>query len=775
MGLPFKLHLFRKTPEEGYYLALVLRDEKVAALIFKELEGKITIVAKREETLKDTLEKTPLDELVTILDKVISHVETRLPADIEIKDTVFGLKDSWVSEKKISKDFLTKLKHICSELDLKPIGFIVLPEAIAHLIKQEEGAPVTALISEVGKFGVTVSLFKAGKLIETKTKPITSTPMHAVDEVLKEFENVEILPSRIILFHATTELGDINKDELSQQFIAHSWSKSLPFLQIPQISILPHEFDGKAIVAGAATQLGFEFTGLPQDLNESEIIDFEPKKSRRINKLKNDDHDLEIEKNSDKTTSESINANAFGFVLNEDITTIPKHVKENSMQAINNSETDFEDRNTRVEKRNDFALNEVIEENNDEDISIKKSKANPLFLITTFFRKLKPRSSTIAKKNWLFLIPPILILLLIASLLLYFFSLKATVTLIVSPKDVEETQRITLSTKSQNDFTKNIIAAKELAVAIEGSAETETSGEKEVGDKAKGTITLFNSDESKKTFKEGTEIASEKGLIFVLDKETSVASASGDIFTGIKSGTAQAPVTASKIGTEYNLPSNSKFSIQGTDVVAAKNESAFSGGTKKKVTVVTQKDVDKLEEELPKSLEEKARTELKKKLNGNEELLTGFTDITLSKTTLDNAVDKEAKTVKLTGTVNFISVAYDKDDLLQFAEESIKERYTKEELNRDNIDTKLSGIKDTSETELTAVAAINAGLLPKIDIEDMKTKLTGKSFTEVKELARGTSSQIKDAQITLSPNLPFLPEVLPRITKNIDIIVNTSL
>lgn len=774
MKLP-KLPFLNKKLEEEYYLALVLRDEKVSALIFKEQAGKITIVSKRDEDLTGTLEETPLDELVSILDKVISHAETRLPADIEIKNTIFGVKDSWVNEKKINKDYLLKLKHACSELDLTPIGFIVLPEAIAHLIRQEEGAPATALITEVGKFGVSVSLFKAGKLIETKTKSITSSPMHAVDEVLKEFENVEILPSRIILFHATSDRTDAEKDELSQQFIAHSWSKSLPFLQIPQISILPHGFDGKAIIAGAATQLGFEFTNNPDDLKNSEIIEVDTKKSRRTHKTKYEDANQAYEDNEPDTKSEDINADAFGFILDKDITALPAHLKDESNKT-RELDDGFDNEYKSSVKPDALTKDEIIKETDDENISMKNPGTSFFSFFTPVFSKFKPRSfSPLMKKKWAFFIPPVFILLLIAFLLFYFFSLKATVTLIVSPKEVEETQRITLSTKSQNNFTENIIAAKELTVAIEGNNETQATGEKEVGDKAKGTVTLYNSDASRKTLKEGTEITSEKGLVFTLDKEISIASASGDIFTGIKSGTTQAAVTAGKIGTEYNLPSNSKFSIQGTDVVAAKNESAFSGGTKKKVTVVTQKDVERLEEELPKSLTEKARTDLKKKLGGNEELLSGFTKITLTKTSLDNEIDKEAKTVKLTGTVNFSSIAYDKDDLLQFAQESIRERYTKEELNRENIDTKLSGIKDASDTELTAVAAINAGLLPKIDVEDMKSKLTGKSFTEAKNIAKNTSVQIKDTQITLSPNLPFLPQMLPRLSKNINVVVSPSL
>ena len=284
MNLPLKLPFFKKQSKAEYFLALVLRDEKISALIFEQRSEKISIVSRHEDFMPEALEKIPLAELVTHLDKVISHVESRLPADFELKNTVFGVKDDWVEEKKIKKDYLTKLKHICSELSLEPIGFIVLSEAIAHLIKQEEGAPITALLTEVGKFGVTVSLFKAGKLIETKIKDITTSPMHAVDEALKEFEHVEILPSRIILFHSINQDTDSEKDELTQQFIAHSWSKSLPFLQIPQISILPHEFDGKAIVAGAATQLGFSFTGLLEDTQQTDIQNIENKHSRRVHK-----------------------------------------------------------------------------------------------------------------------------------------------------------------------------------------------------------------------------------------------------------------------------------------------------------------------------------------------------------------------------------------------------------------------------------------------------------------------------------------------------------
>jgi hypothetical protein len=768
MNLPLKLPFFKKQSKAEYFLALVLRDEKISALIFEQRSEKISIVSRHEDFMPEALEKIPLAELVTHLDKVISHVESRLPADFELKNTVFGVKDDWVEEKKIKKDYLTKLKHICSELSLEPIGFIVLSEAIAHLIKQEEGAPITALLTEVGKFGVTVSLFKAGKLIETKIKDITTSPMHAVDEALKEFEHVEILPSRIILFHSINQDTDSEKDELTQQFIAHSWSKSLPFLQIPQISILPHEFDGKAIVAGAATQLGFSFTGLLEDTQQTDIQNIENKHSRRVHKEEKVLEENALEANLSNTDSEMTDVSTFGFVVDKDIANISPPPVTSPASSMTEANTIPPNNPSEVKHKTggDFVMEEKYE--------VKEKKSLSSF-IAPFVNKLSHISHrSLPKSKKILFLPPILILLLIVILVLYFFQVKATVTLIVSPKEVEETQRITFSTKSDNNFTQNIIAAKEITASLDGSSETPATGEKEVGDKAKGTITIYNSDTAKKTYKEGTEVSSEKGLVYLMDKEVSIASASGDIFTGIKSGTAQVSITALKIGAEYNLPSSSKFSITGTDVVAAKNEAALSGGSKKKVTVVTQKDVDKLENELPKSLESKAKEELQKKLGIDEELLSGFVKVDLTKKTLDNAVDKEAKNVKLTGTVSFKSIAYNKNDLSKFAEESIKERYTKEELSKDNINTKLSGLKDSNDSELTGIAAINAGLLPKIDIENMKKDLTSKSFSEVKVYAKNVSDQINDATVTLSPNLPFFPQMMPRLSKNINIIVDTT-
>src|SRR3989344_655238 len=195
MNLPF----LKKKEKIEYFLALLLREEKVSAVIFEEILGKIKM------------------------------------------------------------EYLIKLKKVSDALGLSPIGFLVIHEAIARLIQEEEGVPVSAILTEVDKKGVAVSLIRAGKVSSTKRAKIEGSIPETTDKILHYFVNHEILPSRIIIF------DDKDLEKLSQEFIGHAWSKSLPFLHVPQITTLVKGFDAKAILFGAAVQMGFEM------LNEEDL------------------------------------------------------------------------------------------------------------------------------------------------------------------------------------------------------------------------------------------------------------------------------------------------------------------------------------------------------------------------------------------------------------------------------------------------------------------------------------------------------------------------
>src|SRR5207253_2787063 len=98
---------------------------------------------------------------------------------------------------------------------------------------------------------------------------------------------------------------------------------------------------------------------------------------------------------------------------------------------------------------------------------------------------------------------------------------------------------------------------------------------------------------------------------------------------------------------------------------AAKNDSAFSGGSKKQVTVVSKDDIVKLKASLLKSLQDKGGEELAKSANNGEFVLPIILNASVTKTKFDKNVGDTAAKTTLTGTVSFSGVSYNNDDLSQ--------------------------------------------------------------------------------------------------------------
>ncbi len=791
MKLPIPSLPGRKEKPE-YLLALLLRQEKACAVIISQEKSGSTIVGKHEEYFQTNLEDASEEEWLKILDSTISKAEITLPEGVQTQKTIFGVPASWVEEKHIKKEYLIKLKKMSSELQLTPIGFLEIPEAIAHLLQEEEGAPTSALLVEIGKEYLSISLLRGGRVIETKFGALVDSPAKSADALLRTFENIEVFPSRVILFNGGYD------EKLAQAFISHQWSRSLPFLHVPQISLLPEGFDAKAIVFGAATQMGFDITKA-LTISHSEIKTFPTTPLTETSEELDSPEPTNVtlpntETPPDTSTLAHTDLSAFGFVKEKDIAAIheaPQETAKETTEAITTSlESEMrenpsdehvqkgftvhspytEESNLRIpDDPQPFPIQSEQEENTTISTAplMEKLMRMPQTLLSLIAVPSLPRG----RKPMLIL--PLLLLICIGLIGAYVMFAKATITVNISPKAVDQNEDVTFATGG-NDFAKNTIEAKTTSISLSGSTSVPATGKKETGTKAKGTVTLFNSADLKKQVQEGTTITTSNNLEFTLDKDVTIASATGDIFTGIKSGTAQVAVTAKQIGTEYNIPSNIKFSVGDNSSLAGKNEGAFSGGSKKNITVVSQADMDKATDALPKSLESKARTQLETKLTDDETLLTILPNFKPSKKDFSEAVGDEAKTLTLSSSVTFEGISYNNEDLLSFTKALIKEKFDPKltVANRD-IENTLKSIKQKDETSVTAILAMRARLLPKIDQQALKKKLAGKSF----ETARDTLTeypQVENVEITLFPPLPLLPQILPRQSQNITIEIKTD-
>lgn len=803
MKLPISLPSFgKKQSDKNYYLILLLRDEKATAVILEE-ENKIVKIAGMNEMLFSTpLEEMNDDSLLDILDKTISKAEETLPPSIQTEMTVFGVKDSWVEDKKIKKEFLDRLKNVGKALSLKPIGFLVISEAIAHLIQQEEGAPVSAIVAEIGKYSVMLSLFRGGRLLETKSGSVDNSLPETVDSLLKHFVSVEVLPSRVLLLNADED------ESLSQQFITHHWSKTLPFLHMPQISVLSNNFDARAAVQGAANQMEFtvadsafplssSITTLVEAKEKSHETEAVIQKEAHTKKHHETAHDEESKKNEpededkDKKdideTSEailpaSVATENFGFVQGKDIADLPYNpIPQNTKHVDATPHTTFE---------NNEPFSPTLSENDSyDDAAVSSSRMNKggentvsnimaslstiLTKISEIFGSLFSKTTSMRGNSKPIVVAALILLLVIGLPILYLYTASAEVTLDIKAKSFDDTENVSFAVDGENDFQNNTVKVTTVSVSLDDKATVPSSGKKEVGDKAKGNITLYNNNESKKSLSAGTVITSSNNIDFTLDKDVSIASASGDAFSGTKPGTAQASVTAKNIGTDSNLPSGTKFTVNGTSNVVAKNDSAFSGGTKKDVTVVAKADRDKLLLQIPKDLESKAKDALAQKLSGSQELLPLELTTSIDKKEFDKNVGDEAKTVTATVTVSFSAIAYAKADLEDFAKAIIEKKASSDANTPEStINTGIGNLKSEKDDLYTAPVTIKTGLLPKLDTQKIQQDITGKSVSAAKELLLKLP-QVESITTNLKPSIPILSSFLPRRSDHIKIITTS--
>jgi hypothetical protein len=63
--------------------------------------------------------------------------------------------------------------------------------------------------------------------------------------------------------------------------------------------------------------------------------------------------------------------------------------------------------------------------------------------------------------------------------------------------------------------------------------------------------------------------------------------------------------------------------------------------------------------------------------------------------------------------------------------------------------------------------------LPKLDNPKIAREVTGKSFDDVQVYIKRLP-QVDRAEIALSPNIPFLPKYLPRMSENITVVIKPN-
>ena len=408
-----------------------------------------------------------------------------------------------------------------------------------------------------------------------------------------------------------------------------------------------------------------------------------------------------------------------------------------------------------------FFLNEdvkkklIIEEKTDLPAVSWKNKFKGVFNKFTAFLPKKNPINFSGK-----ILPIIGVLIIILSFFIneYFFHL-AQLTVYLPVQVLEKTTQIEIGYR--------------LASASADFFETiDTTGKQEVGNKARGAVTIHNFDDKEKTFAKGSVLNS-SSLKFLLDTDIKVASASlttdgSAKLPGKNSGT----LTAVVIGPENNLSKSQRFNFEDlpSTTYFAVNDASFTGGSKKQIQTVAKKD----QEDLKKTILNKAKKEIPsiKALSG-EIAASSLSGVDFSKMDFSKELGEESSKLSLKATVAATHFLYDKNIFINKAlvlfKPEVKKQY---QLEKENISYTINKI-DKKNDRLIVNAKIKAKAVIKVSAEEIKKSVLGKNESKLKEILK-SQYKINGYDLTIKEPLPLLKNYLPFFLKNI-ILKNSSL
>lgn len=330
-------------------------------------------------------------------------------------------------------------------------------------------------------------------------------------------------------------------------------------------------------------------------------------------------------------------------------------------------------------------------------------------------------------------------------------SAKTTVSALNSKVTLGATQVTSLKDGTIKSITKT--STKDISLPFSAT------GQKNVGDKATGTIKLTNSSTSAQTVAAGTQLTSSSGLVFITNTAVTIPGGTVScptIFscTGT-AGTANGSVTAAEAGEKYNAATGN---LGGTPSgITASFTAPTSGGTTKTVAIVQQSDIDAVSGNVIQAADSDAAKKALKDLLGADYIAIDETfkaDSSGVKPT--PAVGQESVDGKgaLAGKITYSIVGVPKIELTKF----LDAYYAQQIDGRSNQKVYDNGVSSVNFSSVNAgdgdtwrvAMAANGKIGPNINETDLKNYAKGKKVGEIKTYVESISG-VDQADVSFSP------------------------
>lgn len=753
-------------PQVTQVLCIILSEATVQALHVSVSDAEVSV-----QGASKAVAYTDTKQCVIQVDECLQQLGKESES---ISKVVFAINHDWIKGGDVAEEYKPLLKHITTELSLEPIGFVDETEAISQYFLSQNTA-FSGIFAVIGVASLSLAYVSQGDQKGIESVGRSSEFIADVTEGLARFSQLVVeansyLPATLYL--ASFDMTEAELREYQQSVLETDFPETIRFLQTPTVQVITDDQYTQIIAheAGKAAALAQGQTTAAQI--RPEPLQTRPSSAASFG-FSAVDPDTEEPEITEELPFEPAVA-AADLAAKPPETAVPKMDTEATAQPEAPTASSFG-----IPIRTDLPA--VADEPETAEPEHQTAQAKNLFQKFALAWK-KPYNGKRSKA--FFAVVGLVAGLIVVTLGFVgytYATAQATVLLNLDKEAVSKEVAITVdASAAATDPQNQVLAADTVKKTVSDSGSIPTTGVTIVGDKATGTVTIFNKTTSQKTFEAGTTLKSGE-FAFTLDDEVKVASASVQEKAGgaeTKYGQAQAKITASEIGAEYNLPEDTKFSIASfaTDTYEAIAEDGdFSGGASREVRVVSEEDRTALLTELRASLLETANQELSDEAPEGQYVLP-TQNISEQTPSFSAEVGKEADQLELELSITVEALAYTVEDLRPLAQavlgSEVPEGYELANEDPQILTDPTAEASASAATKREIVAQVSSFAVPTLDVESLKGEIAGQQVDAV-------SASLQNRPHISAVTVQFVPEWIGFIRKQLPsaqrIQVETSL
>ena len=708
--------------EGNSFWLIYIQDNSVTVSLISSDDKKYQILGTGSTSnwdinIEDSLSKA-IDESLSI-----ASINANITEDQEPSSSAFVIPPFWVgSDGKIIPQKLDIIKTACKKLALQPTGYLAEDDAIVEDANSIDGFPASFILLHLSAQGFYLSLVYLGHIKQRITKEYDGQfSAQLVESALLELNSSSTLPPQIIIFGQT----DTNTVTLLKDFPWVSKRNVETFLHFPEIKQLTSP----------------EIIGI-----FSKVISFQMNPTIKKNNLEDETTPVETIKNSlEESSLTETTPDTLGFF---DPTTLPSpdNSPEINLTPLTDSQPNFE----LVPEPNLDPFEPPI-------ISpLPSVSQNKKFIFSFDFLKKIRLPKLNFKLNNLFWITLILLPLFV---FLFLFFIKSQIVFFLNPYTFNKSIPVTLKAGSDiSQISNSIIPVEKKVFDINSSVKINTTGQATSGEKSKGEITIFNKDIKVQDIPKGSILIDQSGKKFELVTTVSVAASSSNLDEGIMNlGQTKTAIIATDIGAEYNLDSNVQLSFKDypQSLLIAKANSPFTGGRRDQILAVSQQDKINVETKLNQQIEIDIETKIANDFNNLPGAIKETIQTKKGIVDLSREVGEQAE--EITGTINSsVSIFVLTDEIKKTIISTFlatEPDFDKIEFDSTNFQISFKPNKLDSDQGVGTLI-ITGSSLPKLNVDDLKKKLTLKTIKQVDNFLKKTP---RLNRFKILNNYPLMP------------------